>query len=848
LLDLVEQPIRRWFPLFHPGSNAAMSPPVACPPPAQLEEFLLGRDGDFDPDDLELHLAHCPACLARVAVVAAEDDLVRAMRVDPSVPSAGSCGETPANGDDSVSGLSAPTALVNLLLPLFKRIPAGLETTVLRSGEGTDGSSEELATQVFEDTSNADVGMPVDRRLGRFEIRSVLGRGGMGVVLEAWDPLLERLVAIKLPHRELLAESGAAEKLVQEARAAAALVDDHVVPIHSVEVTDELPYLVMPLLAGVTLKQRLEDEGGSLPVPEVVRIGREAARGLAAAHRAGLLHCDIKPGNLWLETPTDRVKVLDFGLALPRERDGRQAFGGSGTPGYLAPEQARREPLDPRVDVFALGCVMYRMATGNAPFTGPPRLKTLWTVLSDPPPPVGEVRPDFPTKLDDLIGRMLDQDADGRPTDGAAVVAELDRIDAELREAAALRTRRRWMWGLVGAAALGGAAMSVWGAWFGSSGPETVLMTFDLSREQLGAVLQRDGREIALAAGKSDTMSLEPGVYQLRPVAAQQGWLAVPAEVVVEADHPRTVRVSLAGELASKSSHTQAATGCAFASVGDEVRVVSVGLDRRLARWTVNASGAVEWVDLPHEARCVAVSPDGRFALTGGGNKQLPTALEISRWDLGTLTEAGTWVGPERLTLGMAWSPDGGLVASTGKDGTLIWRGDDGTPLEMPAPTEGPMQAVAWNEDGTRLAGVGEGGKLVVWTARGLTVTRTRQMVCGGGLLRAVVWVGETCVAAGEDGQLWLTRAGRDTSQPVGRIEGGVRALGVACAGRLLLVGTEGGGVAVWSAVDWTPVCTLAGHQGVVTSVAGDPGGERAVSTGEDGTVRLWRLPVVGNP
>ncbi len=83
----------------------------------------------------------------------------------------------------------------------------------------------------------------------------------MGLVLEAWDPLLERLVAIKLPHRELLAESGAAEKLVQEARAAAALVDDHVVPIHSVEVTDELPYLVMPLLAGVTLKQRLEDEG-----------------------------------------------------------------------------------------------------------------------------------------------------------------------------------------------------------------------------------------------------------------------------------------------------------------------------------------------------------------------------------------------------------------------------------------------------------------------------------------------------------------------------------------------------------------------------------------------------------
>ncbi len=149
-------------------------------------------------------------------------------------------------------------------------------------------------------------------------------------------------------------------------------------------------------------------------------------------------------------------------------------------------------------------------------------------MLSDPPPAVDEVRPDFPLALGDLIGRMLDQDADERPADGAAVVAELDRIDAEIKAAAALRTRRRWMWGLVGAAALGGAAMSVWGALFAPSGPETVLMTFDLSREHLGAILQRDGREIELAAGKSDTVSLEPGVYQVRPVAAQHGWLAVP--------------------------------------------------------------------------------------------------------------------------------------------------------------------------------------------------------------------------------------------------------------------------------------------------------------------------------
>jgi eukaryotic-like serine/threonine-protein kinase len=841
-----------------------MSPPVACPPPAQLEEFLLGREGDFDPEDLEGHLVQCAACQSAISRMAAEDELVRALRTDVSsgvASPAEATGETPRNEADSVPGLSAPTSLVNLLVPLFKRIPAGLEATVIR-GAGEGSFTDDLATRPFPvagETSGSatdgegwdEVGEGVfsaNRRLGRFELRRILGRGGMGTVVEAWDPLLERAVAIKVPHRELLVETDAAQRLIAEARAAAALVSDHIVPIHSVEETDGVPYLVMPLLAGVTLKDRLEEQGGTLPVEEVLRIGREAASGLAVAHKAGLLHCDIKPGNLWLESPGDRVKVLDFGLALPRERDGKVALGGSGTPGYLAPEQARHEPLDPRVDVFALGCVMYRAATGNMPFTGPKRLRTLWTVLSEAPPPVCEVRPEVPLDLGYLIDQMLQQDRELRPTDGTAVLEELEWIEWNRRQVALRRTRRRWLWGAVAAALLGVGSMALWSAWFGPRGVESVLMTFDLSHELLGGVLQRDGRVIELAAGKSDTVSLEPGVYRLHPVAEHPGWLAVPAEVVVEPNQPRTVRVSLVGELASKSSHTQAATGCAFASVGDEVRVVSVGLDRRLARWSVNESGAVEWLDLPHAAKCVVVSHDGRFALTGGGNIQDGTGLELSRWDLGTLTEAGTWPGPERLTLGLAWSPDGRLVASTGKDGTMLWKGSDGTLLEMPPPSGEALQAVAWNEDGTRLAGVGAAGKLVVWTARGLTVTRTRQIVCGGGLLRAVAWVGETCVAGGEDGHLWLTRTNRDQPDAVGRVAGGVRALGVARDGRLLLVGTGAGGVEVRSTVDWTLVCMLSGHRGAVTSVAGEPGGERGVSAGEDGTVRLWRLPDTVSP
>lgn len=131
-----------------------------------------------------------------------------------------------------------------------------------------------------------------------------------------------------------------------------------------------------------------------------LRIGRESAAGLAAAHRHGLPHCDLKPGNLWLEDPAGRVKLLDFGLAVPVSDDGPEPVGGSGTPGYLAPEQVQHGPLDPRTDVFGLGCVLYQMATGRLPFTGPAAMRVYWTAMGATPPALAQstVRPDLPER------------------------------------------------------------------------------------------------------------------------------------------------------------------------------------------------------------------------------------------------------------------------------------------------------------------------------------------------------------------------------------------------------------------------------------------------------------------
>ena len=257
----------------------------------------------------------------------------------------------------------------------------------------------------------------------------VLGHGGMGVVFQGEDPKLGRRVAIKamLPH---LAESKSAQqRFLREARAAAALEHDHIVPIFHVGEERGAPFIVMPFLQGEPLDQRLERDG-KLPVAEVLRIGRQTAQGLAAAHKKGLIHRDIKPANIWLEdhdSPLSprgrgaggegfRVKILDFGLARPAMDNAQLTQQGAiiGTPAYMAPEQATGGAVDARCDLFSLGCVLYRMVTGQTPFKGTDTISTLMSVASDKPPAPREIDPDIPAGLSDLIMQLLAKHPEAR--------------------------------------------------------------------------------------------------------------------------------------------------------------------------------------------------------------------------------------------------------------------------------------------------------------------------------------------------------------------------------------------------------------------------------------------------
>ena len=270
-------------------------------------------------------------------------------------------------------------------------------------------------------------------RLGSYGVLKLLGAGGMGLVFSAEDRQLQRRVALKVMKPHLAAEPRARQRFLREARAAAAVEHDHVIAIYQVGEERGVPYLAMPHLQGETLHARLQREC-RLPVAEIVRIAREVADGLAAAHERGLIHRDIKPANLWLEAARQRVKILDFGLARAVGDQTRLTLSGAvvGTPWFMSPEQARGEEVDPRSDLFSLGCVVYQMCTAEPPFQGTDVLSVLSALALHQPPSPAEAAPDTPQSVSSLVMRLLMKEAGERPGSARMVVDELDRIAGEL--------------------------------------------------------------------------------------------------------------------------------------------------------------------------------------------------------------------------------------------------------------------------------------------------------------------------------------------------------------------------------------------------------------------------------
>ncbi len=289
------------------------------------------------------------------------------------------------------------------------------------------------------------------RPLAQFRLLRVLGEGGMGIVYEAEDTKLRVRRAVKLLRPHLAARSDCRKRFLREARAMARVEHERIIPIYEADEVAEGPYLVMPLLSGETLRDRLR-RPPPLPPAEIFRLASQIVEGLAAAHAGDLVHRDIKPSNIWLKSNHDQppqVILLDFGLARAANPEGTSLLSDPGTimgtVGYMAPEQAMGEEIDHRADLFALGCVLFEMTTGHGPYHSTDTWASISRLMYDPPPRIERARVDLPERLIGLIHDLMHRDPNRRPASIQEVATRLQAAQVE-PPGRATPNRRWWNW------------------------------------------------------------------------------------------------------------------------------------------------------------------------------------------------------------------------------------------------------------------------------------------------------------------------------------------------------------------------------------------------------------------
>jgi uncharacterized protein (TIGR03067 family) len=270
-------------------------------------------------------------------------------------------------------------------------------------------------------------------RLGHYEVLEVVGKGGFGTVLKAFDEKLHRVVAIKVLSPAYADHNPARRRFIREARTAAVVKNEHVVAIHGVQDEAQPPYLVMEFIDGIALEDKI-DRKGPLSLTEILRIGMQTAEGLAAAHKQGLVHRDVKPANILLENGVERVKLTDFGLARAvDDASVTQSGTVAGTPMYMSPEQAEGLQVDHRSDLFSLGTVLYAMCTGDSPFRASGTLAVLKRVIDASPRPIREINSEIPEWLCAIVARLHARKPEERFQTAQEVAELLGRRLAEVQ-------------------------------------------------------------------------------------------------------------------------------------------------------------------------------------------------------------------------------------------------------------------------------------------------------------------------------------------------------------------------------------------------------------------------------
>jgi len=423
-------------------------------------------------------------------------------------------------------------------------------SSLLKAADGADPLFEELAEAViplppdtdestWDITSDSELDALVGRTVHQYRIEEKLGAGGMGVVYRAHDTRLDRTVALKFLPQHVVADEDAAERFVVEARAAAALDHPNVCMVHEISRDeDDRPFIAMAYCDGETLKRKLTR--GALPVEEAADYAAQIAAGLSAAHAHGIVHRDIKPGNVII-TSDGIAKILDFGLAKLAD----VALTGTGvtlgTAAYMSPEQTRGEELDARTDLWSLGVMLYEMLTGQRPFRGDRQVAVINAIRYEEPEPPSTLRDEVPSEVEALVLGLLSKEPDDRYGSAQAILGDLAPLApraAKLQMATERRPaqarRKRMMRGVAGVLALaaigGGAVLAVLAVLRGNADvpldPDRVAVAV-LENQTGEAALDPLGRQaaerITQGVQHSDLADVAPTEVALAAAEAREG-------------------------------------------------------------------------------------------------------------------------------------------------------------------------------------------------------------------------------------------------------------------------------------------------------------------------------------
>jgi eukaryotic-like serine/threonine-protein kinase len=393
--------------------------------PRNLSDFLrrvVPKITDFA-GILKVDIGQCPN-FSEIIVAGAQEMVKLAVDANRSGPRPGE-GATPASKPMSDATPMPGAVLSPNLVPAnplnSQRMP-------------TQGKAP--ATQPDFELGNIDSLPESGAVLNGYEIREVLGRGAMGVVFKAYDPLLRRYAAVKMLTPERVVSSEARERFKREARAAAAVQHANIVTIYAVSEANGIPYLVMEYVAGISLQQRL-DKTKTLPIADIASYARQIALGLGYAHKEGIVHRDIKPANILIQNDTDVIKITDFGLARIESKAGdvdlSSAGGWVGTPLFMAPEQFDSCAVDFRADLFSFGALLYYLCTGRTPFIADSVPALMKQVCEKRPISPRVLRPETPTWLDALILKLLQKSPAARGASALEVERYIRRYEVLVR-------------------------------------------------------------------------------------------------------------------------------------------------------------------------------------------------------------------------------------------------------------------------------------------------------------------------------------------------------------------------------------------------------------------------------